>query len=292
MALSDHTLQRHPYVFESSYKKLGYRLFRGEQLDLENGEPFRPFIKIVMVPAGYRLMVDFTLYETTAPTLFFVAPNQFLKLLSGTSDTASMLFYNRDFYCVQIHDAEVACDGLLFNNIFAIPKVDLAPEVNARIGSLFLNIAQELRLRESSAEEMIRTYLKQIIILSTREWKKQNLNNQPQPVDHAEKEFFRQFGRLVEIHYKQKHAVADYADLMGFAPKTLTNKFNRLHLENPNEIIKNRIVLEAKRLLIYTDHSVKEIAFQLGYDDPAYFNRLFTQKAGISPVGFRKEVKE
>ncbi len=282
-----------PYypTFESSYERLGYNTFNDRQLNWINGDRFRSSIKIVLLPAGYTLTVDFTPFETTVPTLFFVAHNQFLTMLSGTADTASMIHYNRDFYCVQIHDAEVACDGLLFNNILQIPKIDLTPTAHATMSSLFVRIADELQQQESSVEEMIRTYLKQIIILATRVWKKQHLDTLVPLVEPAEKEFFRNFGQLVEIHYKEKHTVADYATLMGIAPKTLANKFNRLRLENPNEIIKNRIVLEAKRLLVYTDQSVKEIAFQLGYDDPAYFNRLFTQKAGVSPAGFRKGMK-
>jgi len=76
---------------------------------------------------------------------------------------------------------------------------------------------------------------------------------------------------------------------MNLAPKTLSNKFHKLNLENPNEMIKNRIVLEAKRLLLYSDLTIKEIAYQLGYEDPAYFNRIFTQKSEKTPAAFRKE---
>jgi AraC-like DNA-binding protein len=71
------------------------------------------------------------------------------------------------------------------------------------------------------------------------------------------------------------------------APKTLTHRFKRLNLPQPNEIIKNRIILEAKRLLVHTDMKAKEIAYNLGYEDPAYFSRLFFIKTGESPSSFR-----
>lgn len=135
---------------------------------------------------------------------------------------------------------------------------------------------------------MIRTYLKQVIIRSTREWKNQNLANDTLQIPHPEHDFFRNFSRLVEIHFREKHSVAEYAELLHIAPKTLSTKFNKLNLLNPNEAIKNRIVLEAKRLLLYSELSIKEIAYQLGYDDPAYFNRIFSQKAEMSPAAFRK----
>src|SRR5690606_13955893 len=126
----------------------------------------------------------------------------------------------------------------------------------------------------------------------TRIWKRQNLDKEKQISVPADQELFRDFGRLVEIHFRDKHTVAEYADLLYLSPKTLANKFNKMHLDSPNDIIKNRILLEAKRLLYYTDLTVKEIAYQLGYDDPAYFNRLFAQKEGLAPSSYRKQGKK
>jgi AraC-like DNA-binding protein len=198
------------------------------------------------------------------------------------------MYYNRDFYCIQIHDAEVACDGLLFNNLQNMPMVELPASEQAWANQLWVQIEEELSTNESGQEEMLRVYLKQLIIRATRIWKKQELH-QVQDGTNSDMEFYRDFSRLVEIHYKEKHSVADYADLLGFAPKTLTHKFKRLHLSQPNEVIKDRIILEAKRLLTYTQMSAKEIAYHLGYDDPAYFNRLFAQKVGDTTTNFRNK---
>ncbi|ANI87845.1 AraC family transcriptional regulator [Arachidicoccus ginsenosidimutans] len=276
------------YQYESNYKKLGYQLVTPANVDEINIPSFRPYIKVLLVPKGYSLTVDFNVYETVKPALFFINANQLLNILKADGGTAHMLYYNRDFYCVQIHDAEVACDGLLFNNIFQIPKTELSTSENGIVKRIFDNIIEELALGDIHSEEMIRIRLKEMIIHATRLWKKQNLSIGKEHTINADTEMVRNFGRLVEIHFREKHTVADYADLMGMAPKTLTNKFNKLKLDNPNEFIKNRILLEAKRLLAYTELSVKEIAYELGYDDPAYFNRLFAQKTKIAPAGFRK----
>ncbi len=279
-------------IFESNHKKLGLISFNSDTLDYVNGEMFRHYIKVLFVPAGYSLKVDFNIYETENPALFFINTNQYLEIQSARQDDAFLIHYNRDFYCIQIHDEEVACDGLLFNNIFEIPKVDLLEDELKTVSQLFNQINDELNFQDRSSEEMIRTYLKQIIIRATRQWKKQNLQNEELNLISTEQDFFRNFSRLVDIHYKEKHSVADYADLLNLAPKTLSNKFHKLNLENPNEMIKNRIILEAKRLLLYSELSIKEIAYQLGYEDPAYFNRMFAQKSGKTPAVFRKEIKE
>lgn len=273
-------------IFEDQYKRLGIENFWKNNLETINGNKFRYDIKIMFIPAGFELSVDFNYFEITEPSLFFLT-NQHVKIIKA-QEKAKLLYYNRDFYCIQIHDKEVACDGLLFHNIFEIPFVELDNEENIIIQQLIQNIEHELESKDSSAEEMIRTYVKQIIIRATRKWKKQNLNNESLKIPNNEIDFFRDFSRLLEIHFREKHNVSEYAELLHIAPKTLTHKFKSLQLESPNQLIINRIILEAKRLLIYTDKTVKEIAYDLGYEDPAYFNRLFTNKTGSTPSNFKK----
>lgn len=278
------------YIFESNYKKFGFLHINESSVEAINKEKYKPYIKVFCLPANSSITIDFNKYKTGRSSLFFINSNQHLELHHIGKGPAFFIYYNRDFYCIQIHDQEVACDGLLFNNIFEMPMTELPEKEKGIIEQNFLLIQEELEHKASSQEEMIRTYLKQIIIRATRIWKQQHLgklNKAPaQDLD-----FFRDFSRLVEIHFREKHTVADYADLLAMAPKTLSNKFNKLNLTQPNEIIKDRILLEAKRLLTYSSMSVKEIAYDLGYDDPAYFNRLFAVKTGDTPVAFRKKFR-
>ncbi len=275
-------------IFDSSLKTIGLLPVNGDNLDMINSDAYKPYIKIMYLPRGCKIKVDFTTYHTEGPALFFISPNQVLRIENLCAEYGSFIFYNRDFYCIQIHDEEVACDGLLYNNIHNMPMTAVPGPDADFINYLFIQIESEFRLKDSSQEEMLRTYLKQLLIKSTRLWKQQHLdgiladqNNDP--------ESFRRFTQLVEAHYKQKHTVADYADLMLLAPKTLTHKFKRMNLPQPNEVIKNRIILEAKRLLVHTAMTAKEIAYELGYDDPAYFSRLFFIKTGETPSGFRSK---
>ena len=273
-------------VFNNNLKTLGLLHVSQEQTDTINGPGYKEYIKILYLPAGYKLRVDFACYDTQKPTLFFISPNQYLEIEASGEESGYFIFYNRDFYCIQIHDQEVACDGLLFNNIKNMPKVELSEAENTFLGGLFKEMIQEFNLNDSSLEEMVRTYLKQLLIRATRSWKRQHLDNIVTD-QQSDLDFFRRFTRLVEEHYKSKHTVADYADFLCMAPKTITHKFNRMRLPQPNEVIKNRIILEAKRLLVHTSLTAKEIAYNLGYNDPAYFSRLFQSKTGESPSGFR-----
>ncbi|MET0466420.1 MAG: helix-turn-helix domain-containing protein [Chitinophagaceae bacterium] len=273
-------------IFDVSLKTIGLIQVNNDSLDLINSDMYKPYIKALYLPQGCKVKVDFSNYHTEGPTLFFISPNQVLSIEELCAEPGHFIYYNRDFYCIQIHDGEVACDGLLFNNINNMPMTAIPTEEAAFINQLFMQMESEFSWKDSSQEEMLRTYLKQLLIKSTRLWKQQHLDG-VLTNPHNDPDTFRQFTRLVEEHYKEKHTVADYADLLLIAPKTLTHRFKRMNLPQPNEVIKNRIILEAKRLLVHTSMTAKEIAYELGYEDPAYFSRQFVVKTGESPSGFR-----
>lgn len=284
-------IENQQYVLESFYKKMG--LHRVSRIDQEevNSEKYKQYIKVVYLPEDYTVTVDFRQYTTEAPTIFFINSNQHFRIENVGDEPGLMIYYNRDFYCIQIHDAEVACDGLLFNNLSNIPMIILNPTDAIMITHILKAVQDEFKVTQAQREEMLRVYLKQIIILSTRLWSVQHLDKVNDGIDH-DTAFYRQFSLLVENHYKEKHTVADYADIMGIAPKTLTHRLKKMNMSQPNEVIKDRIILEAKRLLIHTAMSAKQIAYHLGYEDPAYFNRLFSLKVGASPSNFKKKYIE
>jgi len=267
-------------------KTIGCLDFDASTADDIRYDDYNPFIKILFIEAGAEVMVDFREYTLEQDALFFIKDGQWYKF----SGKGTLLYYNRDFYCVQIHDKEVACDGLLYNNVYEIPVVFLEAEASRQTRQLIQEIKQEALHEESSMEEMIRIYLKQLIIRSTRMWKK--THDLADSNIAQEVEFIRKFSQLVEAHYTTHHNVADYANLLNITPKALSKRISRHSSKSPNDIIKERIILEAKRLLIHTDLSVKEIGYKLGYEDPAYFVRLFTNQADTSPLLFRKKYTE
>jgi len=276
------------HIFDSSLKKIGMVQVDSESLDTINSDAYKSYIKVLYLSGGCKVKVDFKVYDTTHPSLFFISPNQVLSIEKLCDAPGHLIFYNQDFYCIQLHDDEVACDGLLYNNIHNMPMTGVPAAESAFINNLFFQIEDEFTLKDCSQEEMLRTYLKQIFIKSTRLWKTQHLDGAITQ-QNTDIEFFRRFTQLVDANYKIKHSVADYADILAIAPKTLTHKFKRLNLPQPNEIIKSRIILEAKRLLVHTPKSAKEIAYDLGYEDPAYFSRLFYIKTGETPFGFKSK---
>lgn len=274
---------------EFSFKKIGYTPLDETILKAAAQGAFNDFIKIIFLQKGSRIQIDFKAYALEQDALFFINAGQWYQL-DEEYCAGRLLYYNRDFYCVEIHDREVACDGILFHNVYEIPVVYLDAEQSALVQAILKEVDTELSGDDSHMEEMLRILLKQLIIRSTRIWKQSHAADTTE--SKQEIEFARRFSQLVEWHYTTRHTVAEYADLLNLTPKALHKRITKYSNATPNDIIKARIILEAKRFLVHTGLSVKEISYKLGYDDPAYFIRLFTTQTGVSPQHFRKQYQQ
>lgn len=270
-----------------SYKQFGIISFKNDETISEQISHLTDFIKVLFLKAGGKVIIDFKHHKAGTDTLFFINKSQVYKLTDIDKSDGVLLYYNRDFYCVEIHDTEVSCDGILYNNVYEIPIIPLSKTESGIIQNILEDIKFETDNEDVANEEMIRILLKQIIIKATRIWKSEHKIYET--VKNQELEFLRKFSQLVELHFKNLHTVADYANLLFVTPKNLNKKVTQFGNQSPNEIIKDRIILEAKRLLAHTVLTIKEIGYSLGYEDDAYFIRLFTKQTGISPQQFRKQ---
>lgn len=270
---------------EFSYKQFGNIEFSKEAFEENAVTSIDDHIKIVFIPKNAVIQVDFQEFKMQTDALLFINPKVVLKPCETVD--GQLIYFNRDFYCIEIHDQEVACDGILYNNVFEIPFIALSEVQSKEIQAIIREIQAEMKNEDTSTEEMLRILLKLIILKSTRIWKQQHqLEGDDQQSDV---QFLRKFSQLVEKHYKTLHTVADYADLLFLTPKNLSKKIGLVSKSTPNDIIKDRIILESKRLLAHTKMTVKEIAYHLNYEDDAYFIRFFTKHTGLSPVSFRKQ---
>lgn len=121
--------------------------------------------------------------------------------------------------------------------------------------------------------EMLLVLLKRLIIYITSLAKSEYI---PSAKNQEERfHLIRKFNLLVEANFKIEHSVSFYADRLYKSPKTLSNLFAIYNQSTPSQIIQKRIILEAKRLLLYTDRTIKHITFELGFEDVSYFSNFF-----------------
>lgn len=193
--------------------------------------------------------------------------------------------FNREFYCISDHDSEVSCNGILFFGTQDLPIITVPKDQERKFNTLYEVFEDEFTTPDKIQGDMLQMLLKRLIIICTRLAKEQLI---VQKLDNEQIDVVRKFNVLVDTHYKTKRKVSDYAQLLFKSPKTLSNLFARYNQKSPQQIILERLALEAKRLIRFTDKQNQEIAYELGFNDPAHFSRFFKKMTDYSPSQYRE----
>lgn len=193
--------------------------------------------------------------------------------------------FNRDFYCIADHDAEVGCVGFLFYGIRHPLFIPLSPKEMESISIIGSLCVEDMDVKDKMQGEMLRTLLKRLIINVTRIAKGQTEGYRSFTDDKMD--LIRKFNLLLEAHFRTNHEVQFYAQAMNKSPKTLTNLFGLCNYPSPSRLIRRRIILEAKRYLYFTDKSAKEVAENLGFTSTAHFSRFFKAGTGVNFSEFK-----
>ncbi len=200
--------------------------------------------------------------------------------------TAKMIRFNKQFYCIIDHDSEVGCKGILFFGASQVPVFDIPQAHFEQFQNIWNTFEIEMQSKDDLQLEMLQSMLKRFIILGTRIFKtKENFA----ALGHSQVDIVREFNFLVEQHFRTKHTVSEYAQLLHKSPKTLSNLFSKIATKSPLQFIQERKLLEARRALRYTTRSIKEIAYEIGFEDPQAFSRFFKNYEGLSPTEFREK---
>jgi AraC family transcriptional activator of pobA len=228
------------------------------------------------------LMIDDIPLAVHTNYLTFCTPTNYLAI--AEAGDGIMIQFNREFYCIQQHDHEVSCIGLLFYGSGGFPLVD-ATNHSEQFSAMLTLFEEELRIHDHIQSEMLHVILKRWIIVATRLFRAQSV---APDIAESSIDLVRQFHVLVEQHFRTKHSVADYADMLNKSPKTLSNLFAKYNQLTPRDIIHSRVIVEAKRLLLHTDRQIKDIGYNLGFDDVQNFSRFFKNIIGTAPLEYRQ----
>lgn len=243
---------------------------------------------LVNIDSNITLLKDEIPLKVEPGSLICLSPRIQLNLEELSQGEHYFVQFNKEFYCLDLHDKETSCNGLLFNSPFSPPIIELQDLQANKFKNLLKVIEEELEEEDPIQEQMLTAVLKRFLILCARNYR-ESLQARNQ-VDNDQIELVRQFNVLVEKHFREHHKVADYASLLHRSPKTLANLFLKFSDQRPLGIIHNRLYIESKRLLTYTDKSSKEIAFDLGFEQPSHFGRFFKKMANQSPSEFKRSL--
>lgn len=236
-------------------------------------------------------LIDFQKFEFKSEMMFFLTPGQMYQVLSEEVVEGIRISFEQDFYCVDTFGDKASCNGVLFKNPLQFPYIKLSGKEAEQFQELSNHLHEELKAIKVAQKEMVHTLLQLMMIKATRIKFRQNKAEEDEEPAREDSRFLSKFNRLLETNFKEKHAVSDYAELLYVSPKTLHKKIKKLTNRPVSEIIQDRIILEAKREIFHSNKTIKEIGYDLGFNDPAYFSRFFQKYADESPTEFRQNMK-
>jgi len=270
---------------------LAFKLFSFEDDSYFDHLQRNNYYSLIWVTNGIgKVKADFSEYDFEKNSLFAFSPYQPFMFSANRNLKGIALQFHPDFFCIHMHQKEVACNGVLFNNIYQPPFTFLGDASSTTLKMLINQMETEMQNPALAQYELLVSYLKIFLITASR------LKTEQQPqalvsIKDLKEPFVQQnLKDAIEKDFKTKHSASDYARSLNISVKALA-KITRTHFNKTlTELISERIIIEAKRELYLTNKAIKEIAYELGYDDEYYFSRFFKANAEISPQMYRDTV--
>lgn len=228
--------------------------------------------------------IDFKSYLIKDHSAFLISLNQvhYIEAPIGSHNIGYVISFGQDFLELLERDFQE-----LFNADAQNPAFYLQKEDHELLWVLLKQIERELASTLPKGNQLV---FSAVTILITHLYR-QNISATSQ-INHPHSRTFSQFLYYLERHICSKHTVREYADLLAVSPKTLNRMCRQLKSQTCLQIILSRLNLEAKRLLFYSQEPIKEVAFQIGFNDPAYFSNFFKKLNGQSPESFRLQMSQ
>src|SRR5690606_27633371 len=171
-----------------------------------------------------------------------------------------------------------------FNGIAEDGVINLNESLKEPVQYLFEDMLTESSVDNSLQKDIIRVILLRLFLLLKQQNLQKDIFQQPSYT------LLRNFQKLIEKHYRELRLPKDYADLLFVTPNHLNALCKSVTGMQAGELIRNRILLEAKRLLVNQDLSIAEISNELNFNDNSYFTRFFKKQIGLTPEEFRRNI--
>ena len=241
------------------------------------------FYEILWIKKGKtKQFIDYQEYEIADNTLFFISQGQLHSFEAWQGLEGYTIMFTEDFFLLNHQNKDLLFELSFLDNLYANPFLDLSPADVAEIEPIIALLVLENE-REDRSNLILQSLLHVLLA------KIQRCIDQRQ-TQHFPKRYlllFKQFKSLLDKHFTQLLTASDYAEKLSITQHHLNLISKEIAGKTATEIIRARIILEAKRMLSFSDLTVTEIAYQLGFEENSYFSRIFRKETGLSPVEFR-----
>ena len=217
--------------------------------------------------------------------VFVIRPGQKRRIVFDRCEEAYLFSFSPTLFQVGEPELDMAGQGQLLQLFSGSGQIMLCDEMLEDLRKLAVMLLKEFNRPHLFRDELLKRYLKIFLIYLARQ-----MTQCLRPVQRTrEIEIVEQFLQLLNKHYRTKKMVAEYADELLISPNYLIEIVRKNTGYAAGFHIRQRIALEAKRMALYSDISMKEIAYDLGYSDPCHFSKFFHTATGVNFTAFKKE---
>ena len=244
------------------------------------------FYHIVLFTEGSGShQIDFQKFEVKPYQMYFMIPGQVHSWDFQDTVEGYVINFSASFFQPFLLNSNYLSEFSFFSGSVADQVLQIPESMRKSVGASFENIIEEALSNKPFGEDMVRVLLLNILISVSRTIpavgndKKSGYNDT----------LLKSFKRLIELNYKSLRLPKDYSAMLYITPNHLNSLCNDLLGTAAGELIRNRVTLEAKRLLVNLDIPVSEVAGKLNFSDNSYFSKFFKKQAGLTPEEFRKK---
>jgi AraC family transcriptional regulator, transcriptional activator of pobA len=233
-------------------------------------------------------IIDFKEYDIEPDHIFFVNPGQVHQVIthSNPPPTGIVLLFTPEFLQKNSIREDFITNLRLFRNSDETPPLPITDKMKTSLTSFSEQMLRAFNSTDEMRHETMGAYLKLFLIECNGHCSLfPGSNTQTMEVGRT---LVRQFKILVEKHYQTWHQVKEYAEALNVSPNYLNEVIKSSIQISAKDYIQNRLMLEAKRMTLFTHKSMKEIGFDLGFEDPSHFSKFFKSNTGQSLQEFKE----
>lgn len=263
--------------------------------EASGGSPDKPhrhsYYTILLVKQGKgKHIIDFKEYELSGHSLHFIHPGQVHQVIASEKPEGWVITFTKLFLIRnQIPDRMIE-DVYLFNKHSETPPLPIPGDQFDHYVDIIRQIKHYEEIEIEYKREAQGALLKLLLIQSNNHCTRHK-NENPQTIETGN-QLVRRFKELIEKHYQQYHKVSDYAEILAVTSDYLNKSVKALTGKSAKEYILDRILIEAKRVLLFTQLTNKELSYTLGFEEPAHFSNFFKRYSGLSPLDFRNSSRQ
>jgi AraC family transcriptional regulator, transcriptional activator of pobA len=234
---------------------------------------------LFLLNGGGNHTIDFMSHPMSADSIYLMTPGQVHTWNLTAKTDGYVVFFTKEFYQMQLIESNLL-EFPFYHSIAASPVIHNVQR--DPIDFIFKRMLKEYTTTAQPPLRLLRAYLDVLLLETAKYYRAAGTGT-----THAVTYKLRKLEKLIDEHFITHRRPADYAEMMNLAP-TYLNSICKINLgKTLTDLIQSRTILEAKRLLAYSDLHVNELADKLGFADASYFSRWFGKYAGCKPEEFR-----